>query len=183
MESARAARREQEKNQDRVEAPNIAEEFHRSGSRTETDATIVGTVAVCQAESRWAKWSAGGIGKPCRSYDDMMVSARARKQQQQQPESEMVELGAGVAGVGAGQEQQQQQQLETEASPKTQCTHPPHASSVQQQQLSRSEAVERTITTCFLGGRFLGLESRGISKELRLRGAGAAARVWGSSRR
>ena len=94
-----------------------------------------------------------------------------------------MELGDGVAGVGAGQEQKQQQQQETEAAPETPRTPLPHASSVQQQQLSRSEAVERTITTCFLGGRFLGLESRGISKELRLRGAGAAARVWGSSRR
>ena len=80
----------------------------------------MGTVEVCQAESR-RKWEL------FRSYG-VMVWAKAMKQQhqQQQSESNVVELGAGVAGVGQDQEQQQQQ--ETEASRETPRTPPSHAS-------------------------------------------------------
>ena len=76
-----------------------------------------------------------------------------------------MELGVGVAGVGAGQEQQQQQ--------------------------SESEVVELAgggvcgadDQHVFSRGAILGVESQGISKELRIRRAGAATRAWERSRR
>ena len=185
MEAEGAAwQEEREMNQARVEALNIVEEFHRNRPRTETQMRLL------WERLQSAQRRARRIGEPFRSYDDMMVWAKTRKLQQLS-ESEVVELGAGVAGVGVGQEQQQQQQPETEASPETPRTPAPHASSVQQQQQSEPEVMKVASAGVggadhqhvFLGARFLGLESRRISKELRLRRAGAAARVQRRSRR
>ena len=74
METERVAWQEQrEKNQARVEALNIVEEFHRNRPRTQIQMRLL------WERLQSAKRRAGGIGEPYRSYDDMMVWARARK--------------------------------------------------------------------------------------------------------
>ena len=76
MEAERTAWQEQrEKNRARVEALNMVEEFHRNRPRTEIQMRL----QVLWERLQSAKRRAGGIGEPYRSYDDMMVWARARK--------------------------------------------------------------------------------------------------------
>ena len=143
-----------------------------------------------------AKRRAGGIGHPYKSYDDMMAWARARqqqqRQQQQQQETKALPELPRTPPPPASSLQQQQKPSSGMGAPRSNSNSSAVMSSAQEQ--PKREVVELgdvgvagvaaeqlQLQQHSVSGKpiFVGLESQGTSKELRLRRAAAAARVQG----